>query len=452
MAFSDKAEQQKKSYSNIIIILTDDQGYGDVGFNGCEDIPTPNIDQIAKNGVVFSQAYVTYAVCAPSRAGLLTGRYQDRFGYSRNPLFKPNDPNQGLSLQEQMLPAFLKQFGYTSMAIGKWHLGAHSDYRPLKRGFDHFFGFLGGGHQYFPRDLTIYSEDSVSNEGDSYRTKLTRDGHVVEEDEYLTDAFSREAVSFIQNNKKKPFFLYLAYNAPHTPMQASEKYFQRFSHIQAPKRKTYAAMVSAVDDGVGRILKALEDLKLSENTLVIFLSDNGGPKQDNASDNGKLRGGKGSFFEGGIRVPFAMQWPNHIQAGTRFDKPISSLDIFATISNHLNGDKLLKNPLDGVDLLPHLTGKKTDPPHEYLFWRQYDQKRYAVLAQTGVKEVSIQDSLIHSFNLKSDISESNDFSILSKNKSGQFEQKKKEWESQMIPPSIWGLYQEKQYQFGKKPD
>lgn len=441
----------KSKYSNIIIILTDDQGYGDVGFNGCKDIPTPNIDRIAKNGVVFRQAYVTYAVCAPSRAGLLTGRYQDRFGYSRNPLYLPADPQQGLSLKEEMLPSFLKQFGYTTMGIGKWHLGAHIDYRPMQRGFDQFFGFSGGGHRYFPEELDIMSEDSACNEGESYRTKLTRNGAVVEETEYLTDAFSREAVSFIRNNKANPFFLYLAYNAPHTPMQASKKYLDRFQQIQDPKRKTYAAMVSAVDDGVGRILATLEELKLTGNTLVVFLSDNGGPEQDNASDNGVMRGGKGSFFEGGIRVPFAMQWPDYIPTGTEYHKPVISLDIFATIAAHLKAQAKLKQPLDGVDLLPYVTGKNSGVPHEYLFWRHYDQKRYAVLHHSGMKEFIPNDSTRNVFNLSADIGEKVNVAGQQKEMLDKFEQQRKTWEAQMIAPVIWGLNQEAQYQKGKNP-
>jgi arylsulfatase A-like enzyme len=436
---------------NIIIILTDDQGYGDVGFNGCKDIPTPNIDRIAKNGVVCRQAYVSYSVCAPSRAGLLTGRYQDRFGYSRNPLFKPFDAQQGLSVNEQLLPEALQQCGYITMGIGKWHLGAHENYKPWNRGFSDYFGFLGGGHSYFPGEYTIEIEDSAQNESDSYKTKLVRNGQVVEEKEYLTDALSREAVSFIDRNKRKPFFLYLAYNAPHTPMQATEKYLARFSHISNPKRKTYAAMVSAIDDGVGSILNKLEQLNLAENTLVIFLSDNGGPEQDNASDNGVLRGAKGSFFEGGIRVPFAMQWPKYIPRNIEYNNAVSSLDIFATIMGNIKGSPAAKNPLDGVNLLPFLSGKNINQPHEFLFWRQYDQKRYAVVNSTSFKEIISTDGKTSMYDLKSDILEQQDVSTKYPSMLDLFETKRKEWEARMIPPAIWGLNQEKEYRQGVKP-
>ncbi|HLP36029.1 sulfatase-like hydrolase/transferase [Lacibacter sp.] len=433
---------------NIIIILTDDQGYADVGFNGCKDIPTPNIDRIAKSGVVFANGYVSYAVCAPSRAGLITGRYQDRFGYSRNPLYRPFDASIGLPLTEQTLPEFLKQNGYNTMGIGKWHLGVHEKFRPWNRGFNEFFGFLGGGHRYLPEEYTIVNQDSAKNEGESYRTKLIRNNKSVEESEYLTDALSREAVSFIERNKQQPFFLYLAYNAPHSPLQATPKYLSRFDHINNPKRKTYAAMVSAVDDGVGTVLDKLQQLNLTENTIVIFLSDNGGPESDNGSDNGLLRAGKGSLFEGGIRVPFAMQWPSQIKANTKYEQPVISLDIFATIAANIGKTAAPKNELDGVNILPYLIGAKKGSPHEYLFWRQFDQKNYAVLHQSGLKEVILRDSSFSLYNLKADIEEKtklDDAKMMS-----TFEQQRKKWEANTVAPLFLGLNQEEQYEREKK--
>jgi len=447
-AFSIKTKDQivqKTNRPNIIIILTDDQGYGDVGFNGCSDIPTPNIDRIAKNGVVFRNAYVSYSVCAPSRAGLLTGRYQDRFGYSRNPLYRPFDPEIGVSLNEQMLPDFLQQSGYNTMAIGKWHLGVHQQYRPWKRGFKEFFGFLGGGHRYFPEEYLISNQDSAKNEEQSYRTKLIRNQNAVEESEYITDAFSREAVSYIERNKEQPFFLYLAYNAPHAPLQATQKYLQRFNQIIDPKRRTYAAMVSAVDDGVGLILNKLEQLNISENTIVIFLSDNGGPEKDNASDNGPLRGGKGTLFEGGIRVPFTIQWPGQIKAGTEYNQSIISLDIFATIADNVMSASKPRNNLDGVDLLPFLKGTKKEAPHEFLFWRQYDQKNYAVIHESGIKELILKDTSVNLYNLKTDIGEQQN--IFNKNNLllQRIELERKKWEANTIAPAFYGLNQEEEY-------
>ncbi len=438
----------KDERPNVIIILTDDMGYADVGFNGCKDIPTPNIDRIAKNGVVFTNGYVSYAVCAPSRAGLITGRYQDRFGYSRNPLYRPFDASVGLPLTEQTLPELLQQNGYNTMGIGKWHLGVHEQFRPWKRGFNEFFGFLGGGHRYLPEDYTIENQDSAKNEGESYRTKLIRKQTVVEEKEYLTDALSREAVSFIERNKQQPFFLYLAYNAPHAPLQATAKYLNRFDHIKNQKRKTYAAMVSAVDDGVGTVLDKLQLLNLTDNTIVIFLSDNGGPEADNGSDNGVLRAGKGSLFEGGIRVPFAIQWPSQIKANTKYEQPVISLDIFASIAANIGKISKPKNELDGVNLLPYLKGTKQGSPHEYLFWRHYDQKSYAVLHQSGFKEVILRDSSFNLYNLKADIEEKN--SIDDKKMMSVFEQQRKKWEANTIAPLFYGLNQEEQYEREEK--
>jgi arylsulfatase A-like enzyme len=434
-----------KNNPNIVLIVTDDQGYGDVGFNTCKDIPTPNIDRIAKNGVVFSQGYVSYSVCAPSRAGLITGRYQDRFGYSRNPLYKPFDSTIGLPLSEQTLPEYLQKVGYNTMGIGKWHLGAHEQYRPWKRGFNQFFGFLGGGHRYFPNEYNIAHQDSATNEAQSYRTKLIRNEEVVEETDYLTDAFSREAVSFIEQNKDQPFFLYLAYNAPHAPLQATPKYLNRFEHIKDNKRKTYAAMVSAVDDGVGNVLDKLEQLHLTENTIVVFLSDNGGPESDNASNNGVLRAGKSTFYEGGIRVPFAIQWPKKIKPNTRYEKPIISLDIFATIASNIKESIETKNNLDGVNLIPFLNGTKNGAPHDYLFWRNFDQKNYAVLHQSGFKEVIIKDTSKQLFNLKHDISEQKNITETGKLLLYKFEILRKKWELNTIPPLFFGLNQEELY-------
>jgi len=445
-----KGDKKAKRNPNIILIVTDDQGYGDVGFNGCKDIPTPHIDQIANQGVRFTQGYVSYAVCAPSRAGLLTGRYQDRFGYSRNPLYRPEDSTIGLPLSEQMLPELVQQVGYRTMAIGKWHLGAHEKYRPNRRGFDEFFGFLGGGHRYFPEEFSIRNSDSAKNEGQSYRTKLLRNSSVTEESEYLTDALSREAISFIRREADHPFFLYLAYNAPHTPLQAPSKYLDRFSFITGAKRKTYAAMVSAVDDGVGRILELLDELKLAENTIIFFLSDNGGPENDNGSDNGPLRGGKGSLFEGGIRVPFAIRWPGRIPAGSVYENPVISLDIFATIAANLNHGITPRNPLDGVNLLPFLQGQKSGFPHDFLFWRQFDRKDYAVVHQSGQKLLTLKDSATHVFDLRSDIGETTNRVTGEPEITSRFREKLESWLKATVPPLFYGLNQEEKYEEDRK--
>ena len=362
---------------NLVIILTDDQGYADVGFNGCEDIPTPNIDRIAREGVRFTNGYVTHPVCSPSRAGLITGRYQGRFGYHRNPTLNPFDPVAGLPLEEENMAEILKKVGYHSGIIGKWHLGTHPRFRPNARGFNEFYGFVAGGHRYFPEDLIYPDIESVDRRGGWYNTKLLRNEKRIETDEYLTDELSNEAVDFVERNRTKPFFLYLSYNAPHTPMQATRKYLDRFDHIEDRLRRTYAAMVSAVDDGVGRLLDRIDELGLAEKTLVFFLSDNGGAR-NNGSNNLPLRDFKGQVYEGGIRVPFAFRWTGKIPAGIDYDHPVSSMDILATMVGLTRLKIDPERPLDGVDLVPYLTGKKKGPPHEFLFWLNFDQQKKAV--------------------------------------------------------------------------
>jgi len=436
-----KIISQNNDKPNILIILTDDQGYKDVGFNGCKDIPTPNIDKIADNGVVFTNGYVSYSVCGPSRAGLLTGRYQERFGFGRNPLLAPNDPNQGLPVDEETLATALQKNGYNTMAIGKWHLGAHSTQRPLQRGFDEFFGFLSGGHRYFPKDWTLKDLSELKSQGGGYRTKLLHNNERVDENEYLTDALSREAVNFIKKKRDKPFFLYLAYNAPHTPLQATEKYLNRFNHIENRKRRIYAAMVSAVDDGVGHVLTSLKTMGIEDNTIVFFLSDNGGPERHNASNNGELRDGKASLYEGGIRVPFAMQWPKKIKSGQYYNKPIISLDIFATAAAYANISP--KKSLDGVNIVPYLTGRKKGNPHDYLFWRQFDKKTIAVRSG-NYKYVGKRDERLELFDLTKDISE--ELPIEKDNsKQKKLFKKFKKWENQLIAPVFLGLKQNKKY-------
>ncbi|MFW5708511.1 MAG: sulfatase-like hydrolase/transferase, partial [Bacteroidota bacterium] len=426
---------------NVIVILTDDQGYADVGFNGSKEIPTPNIDRIAANGVTFTRGYVTYAVCGPSRAGLLTGRYQDRFGFGRNPLFTPNDPSEGLPLNQETLADVLGQQGYTSSVLGKWHMGAHPTQYPLQRGFDEFFGFLSGGHQFFPELWTIRDASEAQQQWDGYKTHLMQNNGRVEETEYLTDALSREAVDFVERNADEPFFLYLSYNAPHTPMQATEKYLSRFSHIDNEKRRTYAAMVSAIDDGVGLLLDKIELLGINDNTIMFFLSDNGGPTRDNASDNIPLRGFKGDFYEGGIRVPFTMQWPARVAPGQVYEKPVTALDIFATAVAH--SGSIPKHKPDGVDLLPYLTGKNTGYPHETLFWRHFD-RGWKVVIHEDMKYHSFKNKNPELYNLKDDIDESEPL-VISDSQQAFYAQLIQEWESEMMDPVFMGLMKNDEY-------
>lgn len=436
--FLSNGYSQNTQKPNVIIILADDLGYADVGFNGCKDIPTPNIDRIASNGVKFTNGYVTFSVCGPSRAGLLTGRYPQRFGYERNPQYRPHDPNMGLPKTESTLAETLKKGGYTSGIVGKWHQGADISNHPLNRGFDEFFGHLGGGHAYFPELLTIKDSYSVeNNEGESYKTWIMRNHEPIQTKKYLTDEFSDEAVQFVERHQKKPFFLYLAYNAPHSPLQATQEYLDRFPNILDENRKTYSAMVSAVDDGVGRLLDKLEILNLDKNTIVYFLSDNGGPEKDNSSNNGELREGKSSIYEGGYRVPFAMQWKGTIQPQV-FENSVSSLDIFATIASLSKAQISTDKPLDGVNLIPFLTGKKKSLPHETIFLRKFDDKKYSV-RHKDLKLVIKKDSTPELYNLKNDIGEQNDIAQQHPEEVKKLDKLRLEWDAQLIEPIFGGL-------------
>jgi len=426
---------------NLIVIMADDMGYADVGFNGCKDIPTPNIDRIAKNGVQFTSGYVAYSVCGPSRAAFMTGRYGQRFGFERNPQYPPGDPNMGLPLEERTFAEVLKPVGYVSGIIGKWHLGAHPTRHPLNRGFDFFYGHLGGGHQYLPKALDLKDSYTAKGEMESYRTWILRNHEAVPPTKYLTDEFSDEAVGFVERNQKNPFFLFLSYNAPHGPLQATDEYLARFPNIQDENRRTYAAMVSAVDDGVGRVLDTLEQLKLDDDTLVFFLSDNGGPEKKNSSDNGVLRGGKSDVWEGGFRVPFAAQWKGNLPAGIKYDNPVSSLDIMATIAELSNAPTDPKRPLDGVNLIPYVTGANKGIPHDTIYLRKFDQQRYAVrrddyklvLLGAGKKPML--------FNLAKDIGEEQDIAGLHPEKLSELEQVRVKWDSELIEPRFLGLTQ-----------
>jgi arylsulfatase A-like enzyme len=343
---------------NILIIVADDYGYADCGVQGCRDIPTPNIDSIAKNGIRCTNGYVSGPYCSPTRAGLLTGRYQQRFGHEFNPgPGRVNDDDAiGLALTETTLPQRLKAAGYATGMVGKWHLGNSREHHPLSRGFDEFYGFLGGAHPYFnfatPQNPVMRGREPLTEPAGTY----------------LTEAFGREATAFLDRRGAQPFFLYLAFNSVHTPMQAPEKYLERFPNLQG-KRRTYAAMTAAMDDAIGGVLESLRKKNLEDDTLIFFISDNGGPETANASDNGPLRGQKAQTWEGGVHVPWFAQWKGKIPAGKTFDSPVIQLDILPTAmaAAGVKADNDWK--LDGVDLLPYFRDGKKGTPHSTLYWR-----------------------------------------------------------------------------------
>jgi arylsulfatase A-like enzyme len=336
----------------------------------------------------------------------------------------------------------LGEAGYTSGVIGKWHLGAHDNFHPLNRGFDFFYGFLGGGHLYYPDRLEV----TDAGLGEEYRTKLLRNHERVEEEQYLTHAFSREAISFVERHQGEPFFLFLSYNAPHTPMHAPRDAEGDFSHIEDETRRTYAAMLQAVDQGVGKLLEKLAALDLEEETLVFFLSDNGGPQPVNGSDNSPLRGNKASVREGGFRVPFAMRWPGHLPEGETYREPVSSLDIYATARELAGAPQPEDKPLDGVNLLPYLRGEKDGAPHETLFWRRGGPDgRFAV--RHGDMKLAIPGSGGKQlFNLAEDISESNNLASAKPEVVEALDRLRRQWSEQMMEPQFLGLAQEEQYE------
>src|SRR5688572_1825622 len=367
------AAQSASRRPNLLVILADDMGYGDIGCYGSPDVPTPHIDSLAKGGTRFTDGYVSCAVCSPSRVALLTGRYQHRFGHEFNsgPPEREAQVNFGLPAEARILPQYLKPHGYRSAAIGKWHLGIRPGYHPLDRGFDEFYGFLTGGNDFVTKRTSgasaVGADGAGPNIPEQRRDPILRNRETVIEDRYLTGAFGSEAVRFIDRNHATPFFLYLAFNAIHTPLHATERYLDRFIVIKNEKHRMLASMTAALDDAVGAVMAKLRERGLQKDTLVFFLSDNGCSVMTRAGTNGPLNGEKVTYHEGGIRVPFIAYWPGRIPAGKVYREPVVSRDIvptFLSVSNaRANGTSF-----DGVDLLPWLNGR-SGAPHDALFWR-----------------------------------------------------------------------------------
>ncbi len=418
---------------NVLVIVADDLGYADVGFHGCRDIPTPHLDALAAGGVRCSSGYVSGPYCSPTRAGLLTGRYQTRFGHE----FNPSAAGAGLPTTEVTIANRLKSAGYATGLVGKWHLGSQPEQRPLRRGFDEFFGFLGGAHDYF------------NDQG------ILRGDQQVKEPDYLTDAFGREAVAFIDRHAKEPFFLYLAFNAVHTPLEAPAEREAKFSTLSGEKRRTYAAMLSAEDDAIGRVVQKLRDAKIEENTLIFFISDNGGPVMQGTSINGSinapLRGSKRTTLEGGVRVPFAVSWKGHLPAGLTYDKPVIQLDILPTVLAAAGVDSTSEKPLDGVNLLPYLNGENAAAPHDALYWRFGEQMAIRRGDWKLVRYDSVADgdtsrglrrnmAAIHGpklYNLAADIGESNDLATQQPDKVTELQTAWDAWNRELVKP-LWG--------------
>ena len=379
---------------NVVIILADDLGWADIGVQDEEatkDITTPNIDKLFRSGLRFTNGYVANATCGPSRASLLTGRSSSRFGMEDN-------IESAVPTSEIMIPQIIRQAGYTSGIIGKWHLGHQTGQLPLEKGFDEFYGFLGGNHNYFSNAKPVFSGTEAADF-----------------DGYLTDALADKAADFIERHKESPFFLYAAFNAPHSPMMATQRYIERvvkhqprfeptFERIKRIKgrdglpnfimsdfrspdadpevmRLVYCAMVAGLDDGVGRIMAAIEKTGIRDKTLVVFLSDNGAAlarPTDFGGVNLPLRSGKGTIFDGGVRVVFGASWPGVIPASEDYPGIINATDLFTT-TVELAGAKVPQDrTIDGVNLMPYLTGKKKGNPHDTFFFRRKDRDSWSL--------------------------------------------------------------------------
>jgi arylsulfatase A-like enzyme len=447
--------------TNIILIVADDLGYGELGSYGGRDIPTPHIDSIARNGVRFTNGYVTAPFCAAARASLITGRYQTRFGFEYNPIGAANaDPNIGLPVGEATIGDVLRESGYVTGLVGKWHLGSSAKFNPQRRGFDEFFGFLHEGHYFvpppWPGHTTWLRRRTLPDGGQGRWTSpdgriiwsthmggfepdydadnpIVRNSQHVEEKENLTDAFSREAEDFIRRHTSQPFFLFLSYSAVHSPLQGADAYMKRFAHIPDIQRRIFAAMLAQMDDGVGRVLARVRAEGLENRTLILFISDNGGPTRELTSSNHPLRGEKGQLLEGGIRVPMLLQWKGRLPAGATEPRMVSTLDFFPTIVAAAGAKP---GPgLDGVDLVPHLLKPGRTPIRTEHYWRVGNQA--ALRAGDWKIYRGRADRTWQLYNLADDVGEERDLSVAQPAKLAELQKAWRELDAQMAEP-LWG--------------
>lgn len=404
---------------NIIVVLCDDLGYGDVGFYGAEDIRTPQLDLLAESGTVFTSAYVCHPFCGPSRMGMMSGRYPHTIDA---PFNLPNAGHgieeynrQGIDVNEVLMSSMLQGAGYYTGAIGKWHMGIDPQFHPNNRGFDDYYGFLGGGHSYFPeRFNAIYERQVKSGQTliNDYLLPLERNGVEVDETEYITDGLSREAERFVTEASAtgKPFFLYLAYNAPHSPLEAKEEDMAEFAGIEDVDRRTYAGMVYAVDRGVGRLVQALKKNGEYDDTLIVFLSDNGG-KLSLGATNGRLREGKGSVYEGGHRVPMFFHWPRNVAPNNRYEHPVSSLDLYPTFAELAGAQISSEKTLDGRSIWASFSVDESVRGTDPLYILRHRTGYSDVGARFGKwKIVRVSQSSWKLFDIEADSAENNDLS------------------------------------------
>ena len=466
---------------NVIILFADDLGKYDISLYGGKDVPTPQIDTLAASGVTFTDGYVTAPICSPSRAGLLTGRYQQRFGHELQPgdmyprcrfqilvanclirgPWKINGSKtypsqasmnaQGLRQSEITFADLAKTQGYATGIIGKWHLGHSEGFTPLERGFDYHYGFLAAATLYVPGgtpgivnhrhgDVT---DIFIRHKGRSGTASIRSNAEIIEEKDYLTEKFAKEATEFIERNKDRPFLLYVPFNAVHTPFQVPTRYYERFSAVKDKNKRTYYAMISALDDAVGEIVNKVREAGLEEKTLIVFCSDNGGATYTRATTNAPLKGGKLTHFEGGINVPFLMSWKGKIPPNTLYHEPVSTLDIFATIASNIDAPLPQDRPYDGVDLVDKVNSH--EPAHEALFWRSGTSK--AVRKGDWKLVISEKSGKIWLYNLVTDKSETTDLSQKNPDIVAELQAALKEWEKGLIAP-LWPSPARNELRFG----
>jgi len=461
---------------NIILIVADDLGYSDLQSYGNAAIHTPNIDSLGSGGIRFTQAYVTSPICSPSRMGLMTGRYQNRFGSEYMPYDK-FDPaflknlrkhyfslrkefpglkslkphlglnrskySTGLDLCEITLSQFLKTQNYATGLVGKWNLGDDSGNHPYERGYDYCY--------YFDGALTRYVDDPVDTSRfinkhlpwafselaawtpRAASTAIREGRNEIRDTGYLTFSIARKGIQFIEENKDHPFFLTLTFNAPHDPFQVPKSYFDRIKNVNDSVKQVYYGMIEALDDAVGNIIEKLKQLHLDDNTMIVFLSDNGGATYTRATDNAPLRGGKCTHFEGGLMVPFFIKYPSALSGSKVFKNPVSSLDIFATVAAVTNTALPSDRVYDGVNLLPFLTNGQGFP-HHLFYWRSGYSK--AICKENWKLYINEKNKKKFLFNLETDIEEKNDLSSLMPQKVGELMHDLDVWEqTQTIKPS-----------------
>jgi len=470
---------------NIIILLADDLGKYDISLYGGKSTPTPQIDSLAASGVTFQDGYVSASICSPSRAGILTGRYQERFGheyqpgdrYPKNNLeyygFKylintnnwrlndkinyPNEASiatQGLPKSEITFADLAKREGYSTGIIGKWHLGHNKGFFPLDRGFDYHYGFYQAFSLYTPEDDNPdiinhhhkdFTDKTIWGNGRVGIGQIRRDTTIIHNKAYLTETFADEAEAFIDRNKNKPFLLYVPFNAPHTPFQVRKKYYDRFPNVKDENKRVYFAMISALDDAVGRIRAKVKKEGLEDNTLIFFASDNGGADYTFATTNAPLKAGKFSHFEGGVNVPFALSWKGKIKPHTIYKSPVSTLDIFSTIAAAIHSDLPKDRVYDGVDLVSTVNQNKE--AHKTLYWRSGDAK--AIRSGDWKLIISGKTHEEWLYNLASDKSETTDLAQKNPAKVKELHLALKNWEKGLVKP-LWPNLTHYEFDFGKQ--